>query len=300
MRTTLHEGVKTVPAAALIPDAVIDQASDYVVHTIYTILAPIMEGAVDIAGATATTMTDGAVTVDRTRPSLTAAQITAALANAMELCEGKTIGTPRKQRFEAADAIESAMELLVHQSPLAERLDAKSKLSASLLPGMERVQVLCDRLQQVKVGTAEKADVEACAELASLVSGLAQTEAAAAATAAAAAAPSVLVLQGGGEAAAAAVVAVLEHALDLMDVRIAGTPRQERGKIAERLEDLQEKVETLVPVLSALPAGELQGLASILGSVQGIREADLTGGGADVAGEKLRLIGGLLEALERL
>ena len=109
------------------------------------------------------------------------------------------------------------------------------------------------------------------------------------------------VLKGGGEAAAAAVKGVLEHALDLMDVKIVNTPRRERGKIAERLEDLEEKVESsLVPALSALQAGELVGVAGMLGTVQGIHEADLTDGGPGAAGDKLRLIVELLGALEQL
>ena len=133
-----------------------------------------------------------------------------------------------------------------------------------MVPGMLQINTIAARICGVEVGNATKYDIESCSELAEQLEGLIQ--------------PAVKLhreLQLGGDTAEQTLRSLLEHTLELTDVRISGTPRKTRAQIAVRLEALLDKVTDLMQVLANADDAELRTIADMLSTVGALREVDL-------------------------
>jgi hypothetical protein len=207
----------------------------------------------------------------------TVTEVKDAVSHAIALCEGRTTGTPRRQKFETAERLEAMLELLDgSMATTASRLEDDGGANGADL----QLMTLCQKVTLVHEGRATKSDVSLCLALAELLEGLLQPDVQLA-----------RVLRAGGEAAEEALTLALEHALDLTEGRISGTPRRTRAALADRLEAVLEATGKVVPKLSPVEADVLDALAEKLVAVGEIRPESATS--SDVAA-----VAELLDTLE--
>eukprot|EP01043_Picozoa_sp_COSAG02_P013687 COSAG02_NODE_552_length_20429_cov_28.014068_9_plen_545_part_00 len=201
-------------------------------------------------------------------------QVRNTLEHAVELCEGKTIGTPRRMKFDVAERLETALELIEEDTEHAVvQLEGEGQGS--------QVVSLCEEICSVQAGKASKTDVNKFDELAAVLEAMIQPEVQMSRT-----------LQAGGDAAEQVLQAVVEHALELTDARIAGTPRRTRASLADRLESILDATATIVQLLCQEPSDALEALAKTAAAVNPIHSDSVSG--ADIP-----KICALVEALER-